>query len=483
VIDDQFAEAQVRYRWLNAAGRTLIEFPFGVPSHSTFHYGTMFYQPVFEDTLYEAVDRTHAEVFMGWEVTGLEQQADHVLVTARKRTRDQEGLPVVTDETKTVRASYVIAADGAGSKTRERLNIAREDLGFSEQWLVVDTRVTQPELDDWRQHRIASQVSMVCDPHRPGMSTPLGKRHHRWEFMLLPGETIEDFERPEKAWELLGGSRADLPAWPVTKEHVEIVRQVVYRFEGKLAETFRDGRIFLAGDAAHSMPPHMGQGMCAGMRDVSNLAWKLSLVLTGVAAEGLLDTYEVERKPHARAYIEMSIAVGKISCILDADAAAERDVLMLRGIPPEIPLMPQILGGVVDLDEYNTPIAPAGQVFLQCEVETARGRGLFHDLLGHGFMIVSSTGDPCKVLDEKRRAALASIGARYAWLAETPGSDGAFVDVEGRYGKYMDGREAIIVRPDYQVFGAVRSIADLPLMVDNLMVALSYAGNSASRSI
>jgi 2-polyprenyl-6-methoxyphenol hydroxylase-like FAD-dependent oxidoreductase len=463
-------DAQIRYRWVNADGRTLIEFPHGVPSASGFLYGYMMYQPVLDDALYAAVERAGAkpEVHMGWEITGIEELDDGVLATAHRRTRDQEGLPVLTSEVKRIRASYVIAADGAGSSTRSILGIEREDLGFSEQWLVVDARLNQPVSEEFRSHERANQVTMVCDPSRPGMSTPLGLRHRRWEFMLLPGESIEEFERPEKAWELLAGSRVDLPEWPITQEHIDIKRQVVYRFEGKIAKSWRRGRTFLAGDAAHTMPPHMGQGLCSGLGDIANLAWKLDLVLSGSAGEELLESYEVERAPHARSWIEISMAVGAIACTLDPEAAAVRDAALLRGEPPQIPLMPHIVGGVLDVDQHGTPIAPAGQIFLQAEVESSSGRGLFHDAVGQGFMVVSGAGDPRVALGQKQLDLLDSLGTTYAWVSEIPGDGGGFVDIQGSYANFFRDKAAVIVRPDYHVYGGVRRLEDLPRLVDGL---------------
>ena len=99
-------------------------------------------------------------------------------------------------------------------------------------------------------------------------------------------------------------------------EDIEPIRQIVYTFEARIAERWRDGRVFLIGDAAHTMPPHIGQGLCSGMQDAGNLAWKLDLVLRGVTEDSLLDTYEVERRPHVTSWIEVSLAVG--TCVARA---------------------------------------------------------------------------------------------------------------------------------------------------------------------
>ena len=138
------------------------------------------------------------------------------------------------------------------------------DLGFAENWLVVD--LLPADLSPWSD----DTSEQHCDPARPFMLIPAGPRHRRWEFMCMPGEQPADFDDPERVWELL--------APHVTREGTEIVRSAVYEFRSLIAQRFRLGRILLAGDAAHLMPPFMGQGMCSGIRDANNLSWRLDLV-------------------------------------------------------------------------------------------------------------------------------------------------------------------------------------------------------------
>ena len=162
---------------------------------------------------------------------------------------------------------------------------------------------------------------------RPTTIVPAGIRgdrtFRRWEFMRLPGESNEDLEREEKVWELL-------KPWAGPAE-VELVRHKVYNFRSLIADRWRDRRLLIAGDAAHVMPPFMGQGMCSGMRDAWNLAWKLGLILDGKSDDRLLDTYQPERQPHVGQITDMSIFLGKIICIPDAEAAAQRDREFLGG--------------------------------------------------------------------------------------------------------------------------------------------------------
>src|SRR5689334_23592418 len=140
--------------------------------------------------------------------------------------------------------------------------------------------------------------------------------------MRLPHERLDDLNREARAWELL-------EPWDVHPNNARLERHAVYTFQARVATQWNVGRVFLAGDAAHQMPPFAGQGMCAGVRDAANLAWKLDLVLAGRAAETILDTYASERVPQVRQVIEFSIELGKVICVPDPAAAAVRDRAML----------------------------------------------------------------------------------------------------------------------------------------------------------
>lgn len=263
------------------------------------HY--LFYQPTFEAVLRAGLGRhPHVDVALGAELLELHQYDGHVELELRD-TR--------TDERSRVSASYVIGADGASSRVRGALGITLDDNGFDEPWLVVDL-LTDVEIGE------PDESEMFCDPRRPATRVPGPGRHHRWEFMLLPGEDPAHMQRPEVIEELLR-------PW-VALEQVEIVRAAVYRFHALVARRWQDRRVFLAGDAAHQTPPFLGQGMCHGVRDVQNLVWKVAAVLRG-APPALLDSYEAERAPHVRQIIDMAVTAGRDICLLDADAAVERD--------------------------------------------------------------------------------------------------------------------------------------------------------------
>ncbi|MEY2421361.1 MAG: 3-(3-hydroxy-phenyl)propionate hydroxylase [Acidimicrobiaceae bacterium] len=306
--------------FINAGGEALLRFDAGEGQ------GWMFYQPDLERALRAGVERDPSvDVHRAHEVVSFQQHDDHVAVTVRDLGDDAERI---------VRARYLIGADGARSVVRKQAGLGVEDLHFDQPWLVVDI-VLRRNVD------LPTLVQQICDPARPTTFIPMCGARRRWEFMLLPGESAADMEKPERIAELLA-------PW-VEPDDVKIVRAVVYAFHAVLARPWRDRRVFLAGDAAHQMPPFLGQGMCSGVRDAHNLAWKLGLVVRGLAGDELLDTYEVERSPHVRSIIETAVALGGLLQTTDPAMAASRDAMMLNpdAQRPERKEMPGLTTGMI----------------------------------------------------------------------------------------------------------------------------------------
>ena len=235
-----------------------------------------------------------------------------------------------------------------------------------------------------------------CDPKRPTTHVQSGPRHHRWEFMLLPGESPEDFEDPARVWSLLEPwfKPGDGP----------LTRTAVYEFRSVLAERMRDRRVLLVGDAAHLTPPFLGQGLCSGLRDAANAAWKLDLALRGLAPDGLLDTVTEERQPHNEWVIQFAIELGKVLCQLDQDAAAQRDTTLRQADPPPPLEIPPLSGGAVRSGTEDDPLA--GQLSVQGIVAVDGREGRFDDVVGRGWALIAVAGDPLERLD--RRAARAA---------------------------------------------------------------------------
>jgi 3-(3-hydroxy-phenyl)propionate hydroxylase len=215
-------------------------------------------------------------------------------------------------------ADWVVACDGASSKVRESVGIRLDDLGYDEPWLVVDVAVHDPA-----DPQLPAIIQQVCDPMRLATFVPSHGSHRRWEFL------VHDEEQPDP-WDLL------LP-WGVTSANATLLRSARYRFHALIAQAWRGGpagRVFLAGDAAHQMPPFMGQGMCSGIRDAANLAWKLATVVSGGDAS-LLESYEVERAAHTRSVIELSVEAGELLGRLADDTSAGRTLRLPAAAAPD----------------------------------------------------------------------------------------------------------------------------------------------------
>src|SRR6201992_137900 len=203
-----------------------------------------------------------------------------------------------TDTFKRFHASYVIAADGGSSPTRGQLGIGYTGRTDAERWVVIDTKV----LKEWDGH---DRLRFHCNPVQPTVDCPTPLGHHRWEYPAQASTADEELLREEAIWNVLGNQG-------ITPEHVKILRAVIYSHHVRVADRWRGGRIFLAGDAAHAMPPWIGQGMSAGVRDAANLCWKLAAVVQGQAPESLLDTYHAERTPHVTEVTRRACRTGRI---------------------------------------------------------------------------------------------------------------------------------------------------------------------------
>lgn len=261
------------------------------------------YQPAVDHVLREGVERFgNVEVLLERECLRAANRGDHVeLLIGDLRT----------DTVTRVHASYVIAADGGSSPTRGLLGIGYAGRTYAERWVVIDTRVLQ----EWDGH---DRLRFHCNPDRPTVDCPTPLGHHRWEFPARSGEDEKSLTSDEVVWEVLHDQG-------ITEQQVEILRAVVYSHHVRVADRWRVGRVFLAGDAAHAMPPWIGQGMSAGVRDAANLCWKLAAVLRGHAPDSLLDSYEAERKPHVTEVTRRAVLVGRLITERNAAIAAARN--------------------------------------------------------------------------------------------------------------------------------------------------------------
>lgn len=450
------------YRWFNAEWKELLAIDWQSESISGGPQVNFVHQPTLETMFEEYVQAcANVEVNLGWEAVSATQTADYVELVVR----DFE-----TDERRTVRAKYLLGADGANSFVRQAIGSSQEDRGFEADWLVIDVLPNEGVALD------IPPAAQYCNPARPTTIVPAGVKegryYRRWEFMRLPHESREDLEHEHVAWELLS-------PW-VRRDQAVIVRHKVYTFRSLLANTWRKGRMLIAGDAAHVMPPFMGQGLCAGLRDNWNLAWKLNLVLDGKASDSLLDTYQPERRPHVSDVIDLSMYLGRIICIPDAVKAAERDEAFFSGKAPPPPAFPRLTDGILRRDESGAVQMPAGLLGPHGTVRAGQRSGRFDDVVGLGFVLVSRSGACAARLGERCGKLLDTLGAKRIVIA-APGEDApadAIVDVDGKFVAFMceHGIGSMIVRPDFYLYGAVPDGGDLDALVDDLVADLRRHG-------
>jgi 2-polyprenyl-6-methoxyphenol hydroxylase-like FAD-dependent oxidoreductase len=397
------------YEWRNREGTTLLRFGRIGTALSGWPFSSMFCQPELEALLRERAESLPTvEVRRGVRVAGFDQSDDHV---------------VVHSDAGAVRARYLVGCDGANSTVRTQLDVDVDDRGFFYDWLIVDVVLDEPREFD--------PINLqICDPARPTTAVSGGPGRRRWEFMRRPEERLDELAGEARAWELL-------EPWDVHAGNARMERHAVYTFQARVAAQWQVGRVFLAGDAAHQMPPFAGQGMCAGLRDAMNLAWKLDLVLDGRAAPALLTTYDEERRPSVGAAVDFSIELGRVICVPDPAEAAARDAAMTSaydGGVSDAPELPGIDGGFVAVDE---PLA--GRLFPQADL----GDGWFDDVHGVGWRLVTVDRDV-----ERLDPALTR------WFA---GIGGAVVDVSAttdlRAWFDAHGIRWALQRPDFHLFG------------------------------
>jgi hypothetical protein len=368
---------------------------------------------------------------------------------------DDGDFVVVRSAAGSVRARYVVGCDGANSTVRSLTGITMEDRAFFYDWLVVDVVFHEPRVFD-------PLNVQICDPARPTTVVSGGPGRRRWEFMALPGESVEFLNEEATAWRLL--ERFD-----ARPDNARLEKHAVYRFQARWVEEWRRGRVLLAGDAAHQTPPFAGQGLCSGLRDAANLAWKLDLVLRDLAPDALLDAYGLERGPNMRAVIQLAIDMGKLICVADPDEAAARDAAFIAaddGGLTDIPPFPPIAQGVI---LAGSPCA--GELFIQAEVEADGRRVRFDDAVGAGWRLVT-LAEPA--LDPDLAEWFATIGG--AAVAFGCG-DQSPRDVDGTYRAWLadHGVVAALQRPDFSLFGTAARAADAPELVRSLRAALRHA--------
>ncbi|MCP2288959.1 bifunctional 3-(3-hydroxy-phenyl)propionate/3-hydroxycinnamic acid hydroxylase MhpA [Nocardia amikacinitolerans] len=474
-------------QWVRADGSLLAQFnqverPLGWPVVN------FLYQPYLENSLERALDRyPHVTVRRGREVVDFDQDATGVGVEHAACAGTGYGKRPSEADRRTserVRAEFLVGCDGGRSVVRTQLGIDMTGTSFPERWLVVDLKAKEG-VDAFRH---LPYFNFVCEPELPIVSCPQPGGHHRFEFMLRESQTKEEMEDPDNV-------RAHISRF-VDPDEVEVLRKLVYTFNAVVADSWRDRRILLAGDAAHMTPQFIGQGMNSGVRDADNLSWKLTAILRHDADPAILDSYESERRPHAQAMITMSVWMKNLVSVNNPVAARFRDVALttalrvpglggwIRGakMKPEPRFRRDAYLGLPrrGLRGVEGTLAP------QPEVRTYDGRHRrLDDVLGLGFAVLGYGVDPRSACSAEDLAVLDGLGSHFVTVYPLGGrpqgkpgdgrGDGDEVaDIEDHtgalacwFGKAGVRRGGVVVlRPDRFVFGVAPRGETAPLIAE-----------------
>lgn len=421
--------------FVNAAGETFVKL---LPTdRGNGHPPQQFiYQPAVDKVLREGVERfPNVTVVLEHECLRLHQHPDGVELMLADLT---------TDQFRRIRAKYVIASDGGSSAIRGQLGIGFGGRTFSERWIVIDTKVRT----EWPGH---DQLRFHCNPERPTVDCPTPLGHHRWEFPVRDEEDEKAFLTDDAIWKVLSKQG-------ITKANVEIIGFACYSHHVRFAERWRVGRVFLAGDSAHAMPPWIGQGMCAGVRDVGNLCWKLDAVLTGSLPESVLDTYQAERLPHVKEVTNRAVKIGKL--IVERNplrATLRNNVFRTLSKLPYFTAWLREHRWLPDARYRDGLLAPNGNdavgwLVPQPRVTDGNGEQVRLDDIIGGRWTILHTG-PDSPWPAWRSAGVAILGI--APPGSTPAAD-CIVDHEGALTRWLDQKHAsvVAVRPDGFVYAA-----------------------------
>ncbi len=425
-------------RWKTYDDRELLRTTFSTSAaNPTGHASSyMIFQPRVEATLRTAVDQYAGlvDVHFGEAFVALEQ--------------DDSGVTIQTEHdgsggTSSYRAKYVIGADGGSSSVRQALGIELKGMTRARLWIVIDAKVKRW----WPERQI---LTFWSDPVRPCVDVPLALDHHRWEFPLQEDESPEDFQSDEAVWKLLTPLGID-------GSQVEILHKAFYNHHVRQARDWQLGRVILAGDSAHMMPPWAGQGMQSGMRDAVNLAWKLRTVLRYGVDDTLLDSYQLERQPNVTSLTNQSIGIGRL---IEIEATAMQRIrnrvrsllTSLRGARRADGVRPELVAGFLT----GTPSDDnaVGKTVPQPHVATQTGnRTLLDDILGLDFAVLGLDVDPRSTMSSDDAAGWDRLGARFITLRSShsrPQGDDDIVDFEEVLAPWFQkhGARIIVIRPD-----------------------------------
>ena len=404
-----------------------IEQPVGV-SAMGWPNQVLFYQPELEGFIRASVQSENNIVIKeGTELLNFDDSDEGVHLNCKN-----------SDGELTFFSKYLIGCDGASSFVRRELDVDLEDFEYNQEWLVCDAHLT-------KKINIPEKEAMqVCDPKRPGTYVPGRRGHLRFEFKKMPGENSKELEKEETVWKLL-------KPW-INENNAKLERAQVYSFHACIAETWRKGNVLIAGDAAHQMPPFMGAGMGTGIRDITNISWKLDLLLKNKANEGILDTYQKERHSHAKWTIAQTVTIGQV--IEGFCAAAEGKEYEPKGPSYDVNF-PHIPAGI-----YSDPTDMVTGVPIPQPILSKNNKKEMLDRIINGNFAVL-TREANLDLSDKAKSIIDLLGIKLVTIEPDE-------DTEERLKTVFEKYKAVLVRPDKYTYGGVEDISSLSEMIESL---------------
>ena len=404
-----------------------IEQPVGV-SAMGWPNQVLFYQPELEGFIRASVEsESNVVIEEGTELLSFDDTPEGVTLNCKN-----------SDGELSFFSKYLIGCDGASSFVRRELDVELEDFEYNQEWLVCDAHLT-------KKINIPEKEAMqVCDPKRPGTYVPGRRGHLRFEFKKMPGEDSKELEKEENVWKLL-------KPW-INENNAKLERAQVYSFHACIAETWRKGNVLIAGDAAHQMPPFMGAGMGTGIRDITNISWKLDLLLKNKVNEGILDTYQKERHSHAKWTIAQTVTIGQV--IEGFCAAAEGKEYEPKGPSYDVNF-PHIPAGIYSDPADMITGVPIPQPFLY----ENNKKEMLDRIINGNFAVL--TQESKLDLTDKAQSIIDLLGIKLVIIEPNE-------DTEERLKTVFEKYKAVLVRPDKYTYGGVEDISSLSEMVESL---------------
>ncbi|GAA5206028.1 bifunctional 3-(3-hydroxy-phenyl)propionate/3-hydroxycinnamic acid hydroxylase [Microbacterium kyungheense] len=433
---------------------------------SGWHKSYLFHQPEVEDHIDARGQALGVQVLMNTTAVDIAQTADAAQLIVRD-SDEPDGA------TCTIDAAFIVGADGSNSFVRQRLGVDKRDLGFPIlEDLAIDFEYNDPDVEV----PLGEAGHLLDDNHIITFGRWTGGRISRVEVCKLEGGTRDYLEKEETAWSFLA-------KFGLTPDMGRIARNSVYKFECTVATQWRQGRVFLVGDAAHTTVPFMGQGVCAGIRDAANLSWKLDAVLRGKADAAFLDTYASEREPQATGIIRMAMAMGAMVMPAAGESEVLREELRVGGAQNASQVFPRLGVGVVRDADHPAAIPAEGRPSLQARVGWQGRVDLLDEFVEPGWKLITRHPVSEDLLSESQKALVAELSMQVVHVSRAAGS-GHYIDIDGDYDAWFQatGQRAFLVRPDHYVFGAAPTIDDVPALLDSLGDTLESHGWAIDRA-